>query len=192
MPILTEQYIEELQENPEIYANKKYRVLSSEGEVVKDNLSLINVNGGENGIYNLTFYPIPITDDPDNYDDDQEYLVTFNFDPDLIDFNQKIEEVEEPIFLKGGIHKKTKKSKKNKIPWKGWKKQQPKTKKEQTKMWNKCGKKCFLGTKKSYPICTKNTCKINKKGVYSAYIRSRQFKKKNISKKALKIILKST
>ena len=190
MPILNETDIQTLQQaflsNPTINANKKYRILSLKGTVSKDNLLLINVTG-KDGIYNLTFYPITdeILQDPDafiegdNYDEDQEYLVTFNANSD---FNETIEEVEEPTFLKGG--------KKSRIAWKGWKRQNPKTKKERTQMWKKCGKKCFLGTKKSYPICTRKTCKINKKGVYSAYIRSRQFKKKNISKKAIKILKK--
>ena len=71
----------------------------------------------------------------------------------------------------------------------GWKKQQPNNR-QRTIMFKKCGKKCFLGPKKSYPICTKNTCKINKKGVYSAFIRSRQFHRKNISRKAHKMIVK--
>ena len=53
----------------------------------------------------------------------------------------------------------------------------------------KCGKKCFLGSKKKFPICKKNTCKISSKGVYSAYIRARQYHKKNISMKAKKILL---
>jgi len=57
---------------------------------------------------------------------------------------------------------------------KGWSKQQPGTK-QRTTMMNKCGKKCFLGTNKTFPICTKNTCKVNKKGVYSAYIRAREY-----------------
>lgn len=71
----------------------------------------------------------------------------------------------------------------------GWKKQQPNNR-QRTIMFKKCGKKCFLGPKQSYPICTKNTCKINKKGVYSAFIRSRQFHRKNISRKAHKMIVK--
>ena len=57
-----------------------------------------------------------------------------------------------------------KKTRKN-VPWKGWSKQKPTTH-QRTIMLKKCGKKCFLGTKKSFPICTKNTCKINKKGLY--------------------------
>ena len=71
----------------------------------------------------------------------------------------------------------------------GWKLQKPGYH-QRTIMLKKCGKKCFLGPSKSYPICTKNTCKIDKKGVYSAFIRARQFHKKNISNKANKILIK--
>jgi hypothetical protein len=56
----------------------------------------------------------------------------------------------------------------------GWKKEQPNDR-QQTKMLQTCGKKCFLGPNKSFPICTKNTCKINKKGLYAAYIRAREY-----------------
>jgi hypothetical protein len=42
-------------------------------------------------------------------------------------------------------------------------------------MMKKCGKKCFLGPKKTFPICTKNTCKVNKKGVMAAYMRAREY-----------------
>ena len=79
---------------------------------------------------------------------------------------------------------KTRKIRKGKaVPWKGWAKQAPGTH-QRTVMLKKCGKKCFLGPNKSYPICIKNTCKISKKGIYAAFIRSRQYHKKNISKKA--------
>lgn len=71
----------------------------------------------------------------------------------------------------------------------GWKKLNPSTH-QRTVMLKRCGRKCFLGPRKSYPICTKNTCKINKKGVYSAYIRSRQFHKRNISRKANNLLVK--
>lgn len=70
----------------------------------------------------------------------------------------------------------------------GWKKQKP-SYHQRSVMLKNCGKKCFLGPEKSYPICTKNTCKINSRGVYSAFIRSRQFHKKNISRKANKILI---
>ena len=71
----------------------------------------------------------------------------------------------------------------------GWKKQQP-SYHQRTIMSKRCGKKCFLGPKKSYPICKKNTCIISPKGVYSAYIRARQYYKKNISQKAKKILIR--
>ena len=58
---------------------------------------------------------------------------------------------------------------------KGWSEQQPGYH-ERTVMMKKCGNKCFLGPKRTFPICTRNTCKINRKGVYAAYIRARQYK----------------
>lgn len=80
------------------------------------------------------------------------------------------------------------------IPWKGWSKQNPTTR-QRTVMMKRCGKKCFLGPNKSFPICTKNTCKISKKGVYAAYVRAREYstikgsrKYKNISKKAYSML----
>jgi len=76
----------------------------------------------------------------------------------------------------------------------GWKKEKPGYH-QKTVMLRKCGRKCFLGRKKSFPICKKNTCKISSKGVYSAYIRARQYRTKgkkyrNISKKAKKMLIK--
>ena len=76
----------------------------------------------------------------------------------------------------------------------GWKKEKPGYH-QKSVMLAKCGKKCFLGPNKSFPICKKNTCKISSKGVYSAYIRSREYRKKgqkyrNISKKANKMLIK--
>ena len=71
----------------------------------------------------------------------------------------------------------------------GWKNQKPGYH-QRTVMLKRCGRKCFLGPKKSYPICSKNTCKVNPKGVYSAYIRSRQFHRENISRKANKMLIK--
>ena len=71
----------------------------------------------------------------------------------------------------------------------GWKKQKPGYH-QRTVMFKKCGKKCFLGPKKSYPICTKNTCKVNKKGLYSAFIRASQYHKRNISRKAKQLLVK--
>jgi len=77
---------------------------------------------------------------------------------------------------------------------KGWKNEQP-SYRERSVMLKKCGKKCFLGTKKSFPICKKNTCKVSPRGVYSAYIRARQYSSKGqkyrtVSKKANQMLVK--
>jgi hypothetical protein len=69
------------------------------------------------------------------------------------------------------------------VPWKGWKREKP-TYHQRTVMLKKCGKKCFLGTRKSFPICKKNTCSVSKKGVYAAYVRARQTKRNSIAKRA--------
>ena len=70
----------------------------------------------------------------------------------------------------------------------GWKNEKPGYH-QRTVMLKRCGRKCFLGPGKSYPICTKNTCKVNSKGLYSAFIRSRQFHRKNISRKSNKMLI---
>ena len=80
------------------------------------------------------------------------------------------------------------------VPWKGWSRLKPGFH-QKTIMLQKCGKKCFLGAKKSFPICNKNTCKVNSKGVYAAYVRARQFssrgqKYRNVSAKANKMLKK--
>jgi len=89
--------------------------------------------------------------------------------------------------------RKTRKTRKN-VPWKGWSKQEPGTH-QKTLMKKRCGKKCFLGPKNSFPICKKNTCTISKKGVYAAYIRARQYsskgrKYKQIAAKSRKMLSK--
>jgi len=78
----------------------------------------------------------------------------------------------------------------------GWAIEQPGTH-QRTVMMQKCGKKCFLGPNKSFPICSKNTCTRNKKGIHAAYIRAREYttirgtrKYKNIANKAYKMLYK--
>lgn len=78
------------------------------------------------------------------------------------------------------------------IPWSGWSNVQPGYH-EKTLMLKRCGKKCFLGKNKTFPICNKKTCKISKKGLYAAYIRSRQYrnrgaKYREIAKKSRKML----
>ena len=61
---------------------------------------------------------------------------------------------------------------------------------QRTVMYRRCGKKCFLGPKKSYPICRKNTCEVSPKGVYAAYIRANQYHKRKITAKARKLLVR--
>ena len=62
---------------------------------------------------------------------------------------------------------------KKKLPWAGWHKDKPKRTKPRREMYKKCGKYCFLGKNQSFPICKKNTCKRDKRGIWSAYVRAR-------------------
>jgi len=69
----------------------------------------------------------------------------------------------------------------------GWRKQSPGTH-ERTLMMRRCGKKCFLGPNKTFPICKKGTCKVDKRGVYAAFIRARQWGHTHIAKRAKKML----
>ena len=80
--------------------------------------------------------------------------------------------------------------------FKSWRKNNP-TAHQRTLQLKKCGKKCFLGTRKSFPICKKNTCTVSKKGVYAAYVRAREYssktgkrKYKNVATRAKKMLSK--
>ena len=70
-------------------------------------------------------------------------------------------------------------------PWDGWSKLSPNYK-QKTTMKKNCGKKCFWGVEKSFPVCKKNTCRKSRKGVWAAYIRAKQMQ----SKKTKKLIKK--
>lgn len=69
----------------------------------------------------------------------------------------------------------------------GWKRMSPGVT-ERRKMLAKCGRKCFLGPKMSFPICDRGTCKIDRRGIQSAYNRARQFKRRSIAAKARKLL----
>lgn len=72
----------------------------------------------------------------------------------------------------------------------GWSKAKP-SYHQRTVMYKSCGQKCFLGPNKSFPICTKNTCKINKKGVLAAYMRAKEYKTIRGTKKYSRIANKA-
>jgi hypothetical protein len=72
---------------------------------------------------------------------------------------------------------------------KGWSKRRPGFH-ERTLMYKRCGNKCFLGPNKSYPICASHTCKKNEAAIYSAYVRSREYKKGKIATRAKRLLKK--
>jgi hypothetical protein len=78
------------------------------------------------------------------------------------------------------------KTRKNRSPTRGWSKVAP-GRHERTLMRKRCGKrkKCFLGKNGSFPVCAKKTCRVSKKGLYSAYARARQFSSKGLSYKKI-------
>jgi hypothetical protein len=78
-----------------------------------------------------------------------------------------------------------------KLSWKGWSKQKPSTA-QRSVMLKNCGKKCFLGPNKSFPICIKNTCKRSRKGVSAAYIRAKEMVTIKGTKKYKKILNKAS
>ena len=57
--------------------------------------------------------------------------------------------------------------------YKSWRHNKPTTH-QKTLQMNRCGKKCFLGSKKSFPICNAGSCTPSKGGVMSAYVRARE------------------
>ena len=71
----------------------------------------------------------------------------------------------------------------------GWGKKSPKLISQRRKMLEKCGSKCFLlPSKLKFPICDKNTCKVNCKGVVAAKVRAGEWKYKGVQKKANRMI----
>ena len=55
-----------------------------------------------------------------------------------------------------------------------WRTQKP-SYHQKTIMLKKCGRKCFLGTKRSFPICKKNTCNVSREGIMAAYKRAKEY-----------------
>jgi hypothetical protein len=60
--------------------------------------------------------------------------------------------------------------------YKSWRRNNPTTH-QRTLQMKRCGKKCFLGSKKSFPICNAGSCKRSKGGIMSAYVRAREIEK---------------
>ena len=62
-----------------------------------------------------------------------------------------------------------------------WSRVAPKTVGDRSALLSKCGRKCFLGPGKTFPICARSgsghggACKISRRGVVAAYSRARQW-----------------
>ena len=85
-----------------------------------------------------------------------------------------------------------KNQKKKTSPFKGWSKRSPKKGSQREEMMKKCGKKCFLSpADKAFPVCPyskKPSCKVDRAGVLSAYVRARQWKHEAVASKASKML----
>ena len=65
-----------------------------------------------------------------------------------------------------------------------WSHRAPKSVGDRSALLHKCGRKCFLGTGKTFPICPRvgsgsgsgsGSCKIDRRGVAAAYSRAREW-----------------
>jgi hypothetical protein len=87
----------------------------------------------------------------------------------------------------------------------GWSRVAPKTVGERSAVLAKCGRRCFLGPGKTFPICARlgsgsgsaRTCKVDRRGVAAAYSRAREWsaitaRKKGSSAKAARAHRKYT
>ena len=89
----------------------------------------------------------------------------------------------------------------------GWSRIAPKTVGERSAVLAKCGRRCFLGPGKTFPICARlgsgsgsgsaRTCKVDRRGVAAAYSRAREWaaitaRKKGSSAKAARAHRKYT
>jgi hypothetical protein len=68
----------------------------------------------------------------------------------------------------------------------GWSRVAPRSVGERSAVLSKCGRRCFLGPGKTFPICTRlgsgsgsgsgsRSCKIDRRGVAAAYSRAREW-----------------
>ena len=87
-------------------------------------------------------------------------------------------------------------NKKYRVSSSKWSRVAPKTVGDRSALLSKCGRRCFLGPGKTFPICARlgasgdgGACKISRRGVVAAYSRARQWasitaRKKRASTKA--------
>lgn len=61
-----------------------------------------------------------------------------------------------------------------------WSRDAPKSIGDRSAVLSKCGRRCFLGPGKTFPICARlgsgaGTCKVDRRGVAAAYSRAREW-----------------
>jgi hypothetical protein len=74
------------------------------------------------------------------------------------------------------------------IRTRGWRAMSPKPGSNRHYLYQKCGRKCFLGPGESFPVCARCqkgrcSCRIDCRGVASASVRAHQYKHKGIYSK---------
>ena len=70
----------------------------------------------------------------------------------------------------------------------GWGEVAPKRGRPRNRLLEKCGPACFLKPDTlSFPICPRDKCEIDCRGVNAAYIRARQWKYDRVGEEALKL-----
>jgi len=73
-----------------------------------------------------------------------------------------------------------------------WSRVAPKTVKERSALAAKCGRRCFLGPGKTFPVCARlgagsssGDCKVDRRGVVAAYSRAREWASITARKKSM-------
>ena len=80
----------------------------------------------------------------------------------------------------------------------GWSRVAPKSVGDRRAVLAKCGRRCFLGPGKTFPVCARaGSCKVDRRGVAAAYSRAREWasitaRKKRTSAKAARAHRKYT
>jgi hypothetical protein len=70
----------------------------------------------------------------------------------------------------------------------GWHAASPQKGRQRQHLYDKCGRNCFLRPNDlGYPICQKNSCKVDCRGTRAAYAYARKYKSPHIANAARRI-----
>lgn len=113
------------------------------------------------------------------------------------DWRQRIDDIPQPALRQKVRNLKSSAEGRGSLT-RGWSAVKPRTPRERNELYDECGADCFLEPDSpnypyhKYPICDRlgegNDCKIDRRGVQAAYIRSRQWKNQPVANEA-KLIL---